>query len=72
MAYGNKTVIGHHYSQEEIVTIHEYGNKIHLCETPRGDGLTPKYVVDQHLGNSGEEADVHKEQDAKKEVHRSV
>lgn len=54
------------------MTIHEYGNKIHLCETPRGDGLTPKYVVDQHLGNSGEEADVHKEQDAKKEVHRSV
>jgi len=73
VAYGHKSVIGHH-SQQEIVHVSKHEEKIQLCETPReGNYLTPKYMVGQYLGDSGGgEADIHKGQVAEEEVHGGV
>ena len=73
MAYSHKTVIGHH-SQEEIVHVSKLKEKIHLHEATReGDGLAPKYMIGQHLGDSGGgEAGVHEGQVAEEEVHGDV
>ena len=73
MAYGHKSVIGHH-SQQEIVHVSRHTEKIQLCETPRErNGLITKYVYGQYLGDSGgDEADIHKGQVAEEEVHGGV
>jgi hypothetical protein len=73
VAYGHKSVIGHH-SQQEIVHVSKHTEKIQLCKAPRvQNGLISEYVNGQYLrDNGGGEAYIHKGQVAEEEVHGGV